>query len=286
MTLSLTYASLAWAAIFVGFVVIISKIKDYRLIRENVIAVIKMIVQLLIMGFILVGIIDIAQINNPLSQVFVWTIIVVMLLNAVNTTAKRGKGIPRIHRINALGIVVGSFCVLAVLFLAGVAQYTVIGLIPFVGSIVGNTLTKNSQGLERLIAEFRARLPEIETVLALGGTIKQATSVIDRKTMQAIFIPMNDSMSNAGFFLPGAAVGLIITGVPPMEAMIFQCIMFVSWTGSTIISATIINSLALQQLVTRNQQINYDVLRSLVPISHTHSKENEILKHRLHPDLD
>nr|MDO8115114.1 ABC transporter permease [Candidatus Sigynarchaeota archaeon] len=263
MAVSLSFTSLAWAIIFVALVVIFSHVKDYRIIKENVSAVIKMIVQLFTLGFVLVGIIYIEQnINVVLSQLIIWAIIGVMLLNAVITTSQRGKGIPRIRRITALGIVVGSFSILAVLLLAGIAEYTVIGLIPFVGSIVGNTLNKNSQGLERLIAEFHARLPEMETILTLGGTIKQATAMADRKTMQSIFIPMNDAMRNAGFFLPGGAVGLIITGVPPVEAMIFQCIMFMSWIGGTIISATIINTLAIRQLVTRNQQINYDIIRA------------------------
>jgi putative ABC transport system permease protein len=187
----------------------------------------------------------------------------------VITTSQRGKGIPRIRIITTIGILVGAFSVLVVLMIAGVAEYSVVGLIPFVGSIVGNTLTKNSQGLERIIAEFHARLPEMETILALGGTIKQATANAERKTMQSIFIPMNDSMRNAGFFLPGAAVGLIITGTPPVEAMIFQCIMFLSWTGSTIISATIVNSLATKQMVNKRvHQINYDVVRAFAPPNH------------------
>lgn len=132
-------------------------------------------------------------------------------------------------------------------------------------------LTKNSQGLERIIAEFHARLPEMETILALGGTIKQATANAERKTMQSIFIPMNDSMRNAGFFLPGAAVGLIITGTPPVEAMIFQCIMFLSWMGGTIISATIVNTLATKQMVNiKTHQINYDVVRFFVSQNHNH----------------
>jgi putative ABC transport system permease protein len=281
MVAALNFASLGWASIFVAMVVILSLVKNYRIIKENLVAVIKMLVQLFTMGFVLVGIIYIEQtISNALSQLLVWAVIGVMLLNAVVTTSQRGKGIPKVRKIVLVGIMTGSFSVLAVLVIAGIAEYTAVGLIPFVGSIVGNTLTKNSQGLERLMAEFQARLPEMETILTLGGTIKQATAVAERKTMQSIFIPMNDAMRNAGFFLPGAAVGLIITGVPPVEAMIFQCIMFLSWTGGTIISCTIINSLASRQLVTRDHQIKYDIVLALVPPARYHAKGNHAGKTR------
>lgn len=269
MAASLTFVSLSWTAIFVGLVILVSLAKDFRIIKETVSAVIKMLVQLFIMGYVLVAIIYIQTVNDPVSQLLMWIIIAVMLLNAIFTTSQRGKGIPRIRSITAIGILAGSFSVLVVLMIAGVAEYSVVGLIPFIGSIVGNTLTKNSQGLERIIAEFHARLPEMETILALGGTIKQATANAERRTMQSIFIPMNDSMRNAGFFLPGAAVGLIIVGTPPVEAMIFQCIMFLSWMGGTIISATIVNTLATKQMINnRTHQINYDVVRSLPPPFH------------------
>ena len=282
MAAALTFVSLSWTGIFVGLIIIVSLVKDFRIIKETVSAVIKMVVQLFIMGYVLVAIIYIQTVNDPLSQALMWAVIAVMLTNAVLTTSQRGKGIPRIRKITTLGIIAGTFLVLTLLLIAGVAEYSVIGLIPFVGSIVGNTLTKNSQGLERIIAEFHARLPEMETILALGGTIKQATVNAERKTMQSIFIPMNDSMRNAGFFLPGAAVGLIITGTPPVEAMIFQCIMFLSWMGGTIISATIVNTLATKQMVNnRTHQINYDVVRSFTSPSHDHD-HHDFDRHRNH----
>ncbi|HMF32550.1 MAG TPA: ABC transporter permease, partial [Candidatus Lokiarchaeia archaeon] len=86
------------------------------------------------------------------------------------------------------------------------------------------------------------------------------------------FIPTHDSMRNAGFFLPGAAVGLIITGTPPIEAMIFQCIMFLAWCASTIISSSIINTLVVHQFVTRNHQINYEIVRALVLPDREHAR--------------
>ncbi len=284
MATSLTFVSLSWASIFVALIVILSLVKDYRIVNETVTAIFKMIVQLFVMGYILVAVIYIEQdVSDVISQLLVWAIIGVMLLNAVVTTSQRGKGIPQIRRIVAVGVCAGSFSVLLVLMIAGVAEYSVVGLIPFVGSVVGNALTKNSQGLERIIAEFHARLPEMETILSLGGTIKQATANAERKTMHSIFIPMNDSMRNAGFFLPGAAVGLIITGTPPIEAMIFQCIMFLSWVGGAIVSATIVNTLAIRQLVNRNHQINYDIVRALVPAIHARAKANHHGKNHATP---
>jgi len=259
-----SFVNLLWALLFVAIVVILSLWKDYRIIRENVTAVIKMLVQLFAMGFVMVGVVYLEQnVSDTLSMSLVWCIIGVMLLNAVITTSGRGKGVPHIYAITFVGISAGSFIVLGVLFLSGIAQYTAVGLIPFVGSIIGNALTKNSQGLERLTAEFKTRVLEMETILSLGGTIQKATTNAVRKTIQSIFIPINDSMRNAGFFLPGAAVGLIITGTPPLEAMIFQSVMFLAWCGGAILTSTIVSSLVVGQLVTKNHQLKYDVIHAL-----------------------
>ncbi len=261
-----TYVNLIWALSFVGIVIVLSLWKDYRIVRDNVTAVAKMLVQLFAMGFVLVGVVYLEQnVSTTLSMLLVWCIIAIMLLNAVITTSGRGKGIPHIYAITFVGISTGSAIVLLILFLSGIAQYTAIGLIPFVGSIVGNALTKNSQGLERLTAEFKARVLEMETILTLGGTIQKATTIAVRKTIQSIFIPINDSMRNAGFFLPGASVGLIITGTPPLEAMIFQSVMFLAWCGGAILTSSIVSSLVVGQLVTKNHQLRYEIIHALTP---------------------
>ncbi len=261
-----TYVNLLWALLFVAIVVVLSLWKDYRIIRDNVTAVAKMLVQLFAMGFVLVGVVYLEQnVSTTLSMLLVWCIIGVMLLNAVITTSGRGKGVPHIHMITFIGISAGSAIVLLILFVSGIAQFTAIGFIPFVGSIVGNALTKNSQGLERLSAEFKARILEMETILTLGGTIKKATTIAVRKTIQSIFIPINDSMRNAGFFLPGASVGLIITGTPPLEAMIFQSVMFLAWCGGAILTSSIVSSLVVGHLVTKNHQLRYEIIHALTP---------------------
>ncbi len=265
MTDTFTIGNLLWALSFVAIVVILSLWKDYRIIRDNVTAVIKMLVQLFAMGFVLVAVVYLEQnVSATLGMFLVWCVIGVMLVNAVITTSNRGKGIPHIHAITFVGITMGSAIVLLVLFIAGIAQYTAVGLIPFVGSIVGNALTKNSQGLERLTAEFKARVLEMETILTLGGTIQKATTLPVRKTIQSIFIPINDSMRNAGFFLPGAAVGLIITGTPPLEAMIFQSVMFLAWCGGAILTSSIVSDLVVRHLVTKNHQLRYEIIHALV----------------------
>ncbi|OLS15794.1 MAG: hypothetical protein RBG13Loki_0564, partial [Promethearchaeota archaeon CR_4] len=109
---------------------------------------------------------------------------------------------------------------------------------------------------------------EMETILTLGGTIQKATTIPVRKTIQSIFIPINDSMRNAGFFLPGAAVGLIITGTPPRETMIFQSVMFLAWCGGAILTSTIVSSLVVGQLVTKDHQLKYEVIHALSPPNH------------------
>lgn len=274
-----TIESLAWAGVFVLIVVVFSLVKDFRIVREHLTSVAKMLVQLFGLGFVIVGILYVQlAIGTAIAMGLTWVMIFAMIVNAVITTGSRGKQIPHIHAITCVGIVTGTFSVLLVLLIAGIAEYTPIGLIPFVGSIAGNVLNKNSQGLERIAAEFQARLPEMETILTLGGTIRQATAIAERKTMQSVFIPTHDSMRNAGFFLPGAAVGLIITGMDPIEAMIFQSIMFLSWCGGMIISVTIVSDLVVRQLVTPDHQINYDLVRKLVPLDREHVKAFHVSK--------
>src|SRR5271157_930635 len=116
MAVTFTFVNLAWAAIFVGIVVCISLAKDYRIVREHLSSVGKMLVQLFAMGFVPVGIIYVGQyVNFAISMALAWSVISVMLLNAVITTSSRGKGIPHIYAITATGILTGSFLVIIIL---------------------------------------------------------------------------------------------------------------------------------------------------------------------------
>ena len=207
-------------------------------------------------------------------MIITWIVVGVMLINATIVTGSRGKGVPHIYTIVFSGIFCGSFFIIILFLLTGTTEYSVIGLIPFAGSMVGNTLTKNTQGIEQFLAEFHARVPEIETVLALGGTTRQATTVVERKTVVSLILPTNDSMRNAGFFLPGASIGLLMTGTPPLEAMIFQCILFMAWSGATIISGSIITNLMIKQFMTPNNQIRYEILNSLLDLQEKEEQDS------------
>ncbi len=81
-------------------------------------------------------------------------------------------------------------------------------------------------------------------------------------------------MRNAGFFLPGASIGLLMTGTPPLEAMIFQCILFMAWSGATIISGSIITNLMIKQFMTPNNQIRYEILNSLLDLQEKEEQDS------------
>ena len=106
--------------------------------------------------------------------------------------------------------------------------------IPILGMILGNTMNGVSLGLDRLVSGAHQQRPAIEAQLMLGAEAPEAMRGIIRDAMRAALIPTINSMSATGLVaLPGMMTGQILAGVEPVEAVKYQILIMFLIGGGT-----------------------------------------------------
>ena len=201
---------------------------------QLVIASIRMTIQLLLIGLVL---------QFLFASGSVWLVILVsqvMLLAAGREVRARLKRKIRGwfgYHIGVTSMFVSSFSVALLALLVILRQdpwYEPRYAIPFLGMLLGNTMTGIALAADRLTSLFYEQREVIEQRLMLGESRTEAVSDIRRDCMRTGMIPLINSMAATGLVsLPGMMTGQILGGTPPIEAVKYQIlIMFLIGAGS------------------------------------------------------
>lgn len=132
------------------------------------------------------------------------------------------------------------------------AQY----IIPISGMLIGNSMVLSILFLNRFTAEITSHENEIELILSLGGTPKQA---IHRQLINAIkasMIPTIESQKTIGLVqLPGMMSGQIIGGADPIQAVQFQLLIIFALLTTATLSSIMIGFLSYPALFNERLQL-------------------------------
>ena len=178
---------------------------DLRLARPLLIASLRLIIQLSLVGLILEYVFEI---NNFL---LVTLIALVMLLVACS-------------------MFVSSFAV-SIFGLAAIIRaeswwdprYS----IPVLGMLLGNTMTAVALSLDRFTTYVWEGRETIEAKLMLGHSSQEALKMISRDSLRAGLMPVINSMAIAGIVsLPGMMTGQILAGNSPTDAVRYQIVIW------------------------------------------------------------
>lgn len=215
------------ALVFVGVAALISRWQQADLEKDLLWATVRSFVQLIAIGYVLELIFN--Q-DNPL-----WTLLLltVMIVIAARTTAQRASATPHALPIALIAIGVGSGVTLGVLLLLGVFQFRPQDVIPVGGMVIGNAMTTAALVITRLGSDLVKQRLEIETMLALGATSRQASLPQFREALRSAMIPIVDTTKTVGLIkLPGAMTGMILAGASPLEAVRLQLIVMYMLVGA------------------------------------------------------
>ncbi|GMG82702.1 iron export ABC transporter permease subunit FetB [Paralimibaculum aggregatum] len=106
--------------------------------------------------------------------------------------------------------------------------------LPIFGMILGNTMTGVSLGLDTLHATLAAERRAIEAQLLLGRTSLEAMLPMIRRALRSGFTPIINAMAATGVVsLPGMMTGQILSGVDPQEAVKYQLLIMFLIGGAT-----------------------------------------------------
>jgi putative ABC transport system permease protein len=232
--------------------------------RRLLVASIRTLVQLLLIGLILKWVFAPGR-----SWHIVLLIIVVMTLiagiSAVRRTERRYKGIwfDSVISMWSSSWLVGAVALMAVVQVqhGGHNWYSPQYSIPLLGMILGNTLNGISLGLDRFGDELAGRRDHVDTLLALGATRWEAARNSIQNAIRTGMIPIINSMMVVGIVnLPGMMTGQIIAGMEPTQAVMYQiAIMFLLAAGTSMGTASVV-LLAYFRLFTPRHQFLPDRL--------------------------
>jgi len=167
--LTISDGRLALSALLILVNVALSAALRLGLARSLLVASVRMVVQLLLVGFVLEWLFR--QDNAPLIVLLGAAMAMIAGVSAVQRTRRRFAGI----YLNSLLSVMAAAALVTGLAVTGLIQpqpwYNPQYLIPLLGMVLGNTLNGISLGLDRFMEGLRSGRDRVETALALGAPV-------------------------------------------------------------------------------------------------------------------
>jgi putative ABC transport system permease protein len=202
--------------------------------RRLLVAAVRLVVQLLLVGLVLQWVFANARWYTVVALAALMTVIAGVA--AVRRTERRYPGV---WLDSLLSVWLASWLVMGFALTAVVPvepwyrpQYAV----PLLGMVLGNALNGISLGLDSFGHELAARRGQVEALLALGATRWEAAREPVQRAVRTGMVPVLNAMAVAGIVsLPGMMTGQVLGGVDPVEAAKYQIvIMFLIAAASAL----------------------------------------------------
>ncbi len=242
--IALTYWQVALAALLIIVNGAISLILRLGMERTLLLASIRTVLQLLLIGLVLEWVFRIQ------SWYIVVAILAIMTLIAGVTAAQRNRRrFPGIWFNTIVSVWAASWLVTAYGLLVVIqnttAWYAPQYAIPLLGMILGNALNGTSIGLNTFTETLVAQREQVESALTLGATRWEAARLPLQQAVRTGMIPIINAMMVVGIVsLPGMMTGQLLSGTSPLEAVKYQIvIMFLiaSATGLCTVSVVVLS---------------------------------------------
>ncbi|HDB5699446.1 TPA: iron export ABC transporter permease subunit FetB [Staphylococcus aureus] len=250
--------ALGLTALLLVIPIIISYKEGLHIIKDLIVATLRAVVQLIILGFLLHYIF---KIND--KWLLVLCVFVIIVNASWNTISRSSPVMHHVFLISFVAIFVGTALPLVGTIATGAIQFTANEVIPIGGMLANNGLIAINLAYQNLDRAFVQDGTNIESKLSLAATTKLASKGAIRESIRLAIVPTIDSVKIYGLVsIPGMMTGLIIGGVPPLQAIKFQLLVVFIHTTATIMSALIATYLsygqffnARHQLVARNTDV-------------------------------
>lgn len=230
--------------------------------KKLLVAGLRTVVQLLLLGYLLVYVFETSQ------PWLVGAICMAMVVLAAHESVKRaGRRYSRIRLDAFLSLsLAAGFTVLVATAVVIRAEpwWSPQYLIPLLGMVLGNGLTGISLGLDRCLAKFDEGRAEVELWLASGATPWEAARPAASEAIRAGLIPILNSMSVVGLVtIPGMMTGQILGGTDPSLAARYQMLVMFLISGATAAGTTGVVLLAVRALFDEGGRLRPERLTKL-----------------------
>ena len=231
--------------------IIISNREKLKLEKEILIAVARMVIQLTIVAYIL------GYIFNVDNFWLTSAMIMFIILNAAINVSGRGKGLDRPFLVSFVALFSTTVLTLAILVLSGNLQFTPAQMIPVTGIIAGNSMKSVGLVFTNLFQLYKDQEQSVLERLSLGATPYQASHKIIVVTIKNGIQPTVDSLKTTGLVsLPGMMSGLIMAGIDPIKAIVYQIMVMFMLIGATSFALFIATYLSYPSFFNDRYQLN------------------------------
>lgn len=252
--ISISYTQLALAALFILINIGLSFALNLGLAKSLLIASLRMVVQLLLVGYLLQWVFTL---SNPILIIALALAMTIMAsISSVNRTRRRFVSI---YWNNFISLFCGSFLVTGFTVSAIIQVhpwYDPQYLIPLLGMILGNALTGTSLTLERFMEDLINRREQVQALLTLGATRWEAAHQPIKEALRIGMVPTINSMMVIGLVsLPGMMTGQILAGASPTDAIRYQIVIIFAQASGTAIATIGVVLLAFLSLFNQKHQL-------------------------------
>lgn len=241
---------------------ITSLLLQLNITKQLIIAAIRNVIQLLLIGYVL------KLIFNSNNLYFLAAIATVMLVVAgfeINSRQKyplkRWIG----FKVGTSALFISSFAMALLTLMVIVAPtpwYSPQYAIPLLGMLLGNTMNGISLGMDKLNQSVYQQRLIIEQRLMLGESYQEAIHDIRSESIRTGMIPIINSMAIAGLVsLPGLMTGQILSGTPPVEAVKYQILIFFLIASGTGFGIMLAVWMIAKRMFDDRQRLNLDILQ-------------------------
>ncbi|WP_243298085.1 ABC transporter permease [Bacillus litorisediminis] len=246
----MTYATLAITLIFVLIPLVLSKTLKLGLEKDTIIATIRSIIQLLVIGYVLNFVFE------SDSLIYIFLMVTLMIVTATLNARKKGASIKGITWKVAVALIFVEMLTQSILIGLNITPPKAQYIISISGMVIGNSMVLAILFLNRFTAEVENHRDETELILSLGGTPKQAIHSQLINSIKASMIPTIESQKTVGLVqLPGMMSGQIIAGADPIQAVQFQLLILFLLLTTAAVTSIILGFLSYPTLFNERMQM-------------------------------
>jgi putative ABC transport system permease protein len=252
---TISYWGIFYLALLIVPTLYINYLLDIQMNKKIVISVVRMIVQLSLVGFYLQYIF---KINNKfLNVLYILIMMFVASISISNSTKLKQK---KLYFPIYMSMIIPN------LFMVFFFNFVVIRLnnifdaryiITIGGMLLGNVLSGDIVGVNSFFKDIEENKNVINYDLSLGATLLQAIKPYIKNALTASIRPTVSSMATIGLVsLPGMMTGQILGGSVPFEAIMYQIAIMIAIYVTRYINILMSIIVLNKYIFDKNNQIN------------------------------
>jgi len=246
----MSYFTLALSLVFVLIPLILSKTLNLGLEKDTIVATVRSVIQLLAVGYVLQFVFD------SENMIYILLMVALMIFAATHNARKKGTEIKGITWKLVATYLFVEILTQGILLGFQITPPTAQYIIPISGMMIGNSMVLSILFLNRFTAETEAHKDEVQLILSLGGTPKQAIHKQLITSIQASTIPTIESQKTIGLVqLPGMMSGQIIAGADPVQAVQFQLLVLFLLLTAAVVTSAMLGFLSYPSLFNERMQL-------------------------------